>query len=326
MKTIIFRTAGGPGIGFGHYFRTYSLARAISSVNQNIKILFVINSDLVNQLAFSEFEYYISESFGEDISYIEKYSPILFVLDSYLANDDYLLKVKRLTKLMIFDDNNDIYDSSIPDIILNGNIHAKELNYKSNQNTIYLLGPEYLVMREEYWETKVIEYERKHSVLITTGGTDPFGVSYELLSHLKQAPFSKKVVIGPGYTDHLINRLEAIRDEKIELIYKPKSLIEYIRSSRVTLTAGGSTVYEVISLGTIPIIFSIADNQDIACRYFANSGVLYFGKHPHIDYTNLYNQLCCLMSSNTESNNYKDNNLIDGRGVYRVLEKIDSYL
>ena len=36
-----------------------------------------------------------------------------------------ILKDKRKTKLMLIDDNNDIYDTSIPDIIYNGTYMQK---------------------------------------------------------------------------------------------------------------------------------------------------------------------------------------------------------
>lgn len=324
MKTIVFRTMGGIGIGYGHFFRCYSLAKALKYFNKNLRVIFIINKELKDQLLGSEFEYLISESFEKDATIIEELKPQLFILDSYLSNNDYFTKVKKTTKLMIFDDNNDIYDSTIPDILLNGNIHAEGLDYKKNKNSLYLLGPKYLVMKEEYWQENTFNYEdkNKNGILITTGGTDPYEVSYNILANIKELPYKKRVIIGPGYEDGLIKKLEKVQDEKIELIYKPKSLKEYIMDSRVSITSGGSTVYEILSQKTVPIIFSMADNQDRACESFAKEGVMYIGKHPQIEYDTINGIISRLME---EKILYSKEifNLVDGKGVRRVLEVME---
>jgi len=53
----------------------------------------------------------------------------VFVLDTYLANDTYLSEIGKKCTLVLFDDNNDIYNTVIPDVIINGNFHAPALNY-----------------------------------------------------------------------------------------------------------------------------------------------------------------------------------------------------
>ncbi|TVY07205.1 PseG/SpsG family protein [Paenibacillus cremeus] len=324
MKTIVFRTLGGHGIGYGHFFRSVSLAKAFLNYDNKLNVVFIINSQLMDQLIYSEIDYIISNSFENDIEIIETLNPQLFILDTYLAKNDYLIKVKKISKLMIFDDNNDLYDSTIPDIVLNGNIHAGELQYKTNNNSLYLLGPKYLVMKEEYWKRSKYEnekYEHKNGILITTGGTDPFNISFHILNSIRQLPYMKRIVIGPGYEQDLIYNLEQIKDEKTELIHKPVSLCDYIRESIVVITAGGSTIYEVLSQRTMPIIFSIADNQDIACKYFLTLGISYIGKHPQIEYNDLNKEIIHLMD---QPNCYNDAifDLVDGRGAKRVIEVI----
>lgn len=325
LKTFVFRTAGGKGIGFGHFYRSFSLARALFKWGQNVKIIFMINRELVDRFVHSEFEYIVSESFGEDIAEIEELKSDLFILDSYLANNDYLAKVKKTTKLMIFDDNNDIFDSTIPDILLNGNIHAEGLIYRKNPNSLYLVGPKYLVMKEEFWGNNDIKYENKSGVLVTTGGTDPYHISYNLLMGLRQLSYEKRIVIGPGYEPDLIVKLEKAKDEKTELIYQPDSLCKYIRESKVAVTAGGSTIYEVISQHTIPIIFSMADNQDLACHSFADLGVVYIGKYPEISYDDLEYKLQKSMEESSTLSNESIFSLIDGQGAKRVVEMIFSF-
>jgi spore coat polysaccharide biosynthesis predicted glycosyltransferase SpsG len=325
MKTILFRTLGGKGIGYGHFFRTRSLATAFLQCNRNLNILFIVNKGLENHIVNSGFQYHISESFEEDINSIRQLKPDLFILDSYLANNEYLYEVKKISKLMIFDDNNNIYDSSIPDVVVNGNIYAKELDYKRNEDSLYLLGMEYLVMREEYWIESTFRYSTPYGILITTGGTDPYWLSYNIAINLKKFSSKKKIVIGPGYGSDLIAKLEEIKDENTELIYMPNSLKRYINESKIVITAGGSTIYEVLSQNVKPIVFSMADNQDMTCRSLADLGVLFLGKYPHIQYDNLGNYI--LKTENDHRRLWNERfSMIDGQGVFRVVNCLNHIL
>ncbi len=321
MKKVVFRIMGGHGIGYGHFFRSYSLAKAFKIFYPDLKVIFMINRELEDQFLDSEFEYLIIDSVSKDFDVVKNLNPQLFILDSYLLSNEYLLGMKRICKIMIFDDNNDVYDSNIPDILLNGNAHARDLNYTMNSNNLYLLGSKYLVMREEYWKEDTLEYEKKDEILITTGGTDSYDISYRLLVSLKDNPYKKKIIIGPGYKQDLIDKLEKINDENVELICKPRSLERYIKESKVAITAGGSTVYEVLSQKTIPIIFSIADNQDVICEYLERKGVLYIGKYPEIKYNAIDENIMTLMQENTYCHN--DIFIIeDGQGTTRIIEAI----
>ncbi|MDR7856909.1 hypothetical protein [Tissierella sp.] len=286
MKNIVIRVLGGKGIGYGHYYRCLSLATALRQVKEDTNIIFILNQELENLIKDTEFKYIISNKLEEDYMIMDKLNIDLIIFDSYLGNNDYLKKIKEKTKLMIIDDNNDIYDASIPDIIHNGNIHAERIGYSDIEGQLKLLGPKYLIMKEEYWEKQDEDIE-KDGVLITTGGTDDYGITVKIMDAIKNLDIKTRIIIGPGYHSDYIKNIEAIKTENMELIYKPSSIKKYIASSRIVITAGGSTVYEVLSQRSIPIIFSLADNQDLICKELGNMGVNYLGKHPRIDYDSL---------------------------------------
>lgn len=324
MKNIVIRTLGGKGkgkgIGYGHLYRCLSLAKAIRLLDKDIKIIFLINKELVGLLEDTKFDFILSNNLSEDFEIIDKLSIDLFILDSYLGDNEYLKKVKKKGKLMLIDDNNDIYDSSIPDIIYNGNIHAEGLGYPSVEGQLKLLGSKYLIMKEEYWEIKQDEDIQKEGILITTGGTDEHGVVVEIMDAIKDLDIKSKIIIGPGYSEDHIEKIEGMKTENMELIYRPSSLKEYISSSEIVITAGGSTVYEVLSQNSIPIIFSIADNQDLICKELRDRGLEYLGKYPDIEYTRLIETI-----EGSYGNYHFDEkilNLINGYGVKLVVEAI----
>lgn len=286
MKKMVIRTLGGKGIGYGHYYRCLSLAKAIRLLDKDINITFLINQELVDLMQDSKFDFIISNSLNEDFEIMDKLRIDLFILDSYLGDNDYLKRIKERSKLMLIDDNNDIYDSSIPNIIYNGNIHAESLGYPSTDGQLRLLGSKYLIMKEEYWGRRQFEDINKEGILITTGGTDQYEVAVEIINAIKNSDIKAKVriIIGPGYGEQYIQKITNVKTNNMELIYRPDSLKNYIASARIVITAGGSTVYEVLSQNSVPIIFSIADNQDLICKELSNRGIKYLGKYPDIDY------------------------------------------
>lgn len=321
MKKIIIRTFGGEGIGYGHFYRCLSLAKAINVINKDIDIVFLINQELKDLMANTDFNFIVSNNLNEDYEKINRFNINLFIFDSYLGDNEYLKKIKEKTKLMLIDDNNDIHDTSIPDIIYNGNIHAEKLGYIDSKNQLKLLGPKFLIMKEEYWNSSLNKNLSKDGILITTGGTDEYGISLEILKQIKDIDSKIRAIIGPGYKEEYIKKIEVIMNNNIELVYKPNSLKDYILSSKVVITAGGSTIYEVLSQKRIPIIFSIADNQDMICKELSNMGVEYLGKYPDINYLVLEEKIKGLQSKVIS----KDNiiyNLVDGNGAKLVASKI----
>jgi len=321
MKRIIIRTLGGKGIGYGHFYRSLSLAKAIKLLDTDINIIFVINDELVNLICNSEFDYIVANDLVEDMAILNNIKPLLFIFDSYLGTDAYLRNIKEKTKLMLIDDNNDVYDSRIPDIIYNGNIFAEKLGYSDTEGQLRLLGPKYLIMKEEYW-TNENNSAYKEGILVTTGGTDEYRVAIKLLESIKGLDSRVKVIIGPGYRDDYIKQIEELKSENIELVYKPSSLKSYINSSRIVLTAGGSTIYEVLSQRSIPIVFSIADNQDLVCKTLNHLGVEYLGKYPDIDYSRLAEAIDKLKVINAEDKYGSIFNLVNNNGAYLVANII----
>lgn len=321
MNDIVIRTLGGKEIGYGHFFRCLSLAKGIVFLEKYINIIFIINEELIELILNTSFKYAVSNKLNEDFNLIENMDIDLFIFDSYLGSNEYLRKIKKKTKLMLIDDNNSIYDSTIPDLLYNGNIFAQELKYINDKNQLQLLGSKYLIMKEEYWANKKEEYTNKDGVLVTTGGSDEFKVMIRIIEVLKPLDIKIKVVIGPGYNDDYIKEIEDIKSENVELIYKPASLKEYIESSKVVITAGGSTVYEVLSQKSIPIVFSIADNQDLMCSILNQMGVEYLGKYPNVAYTKLISTLKRVYNKDIDKDE-EYTNVITGQGTLMVAKEV----
>lgn len=322
MNKIAFRTNAGKDIGYGHVFRCLALAKALCRESDRLDIVFIINEEAVNIIVENGFNHIVSNNLQNDIEIIKNLEADLVVFDSYLANNEYLKRVKKVSKLMLFDDNNDIYDSRIPNILLNGNIHAEDLAYGEDQEIIRLLGMKYLVMNEKYWSSPPDKPMNKEGVLITTGGSDVFNISPQILSALCNTSLLKKVVIGPGFSKEIIAEINSVKDSNTQLIIHPNGLKDYIATSEYVITASGSTVYEVLSQKTIPIIFSLAENQNRIYNYFEEAGVTSIGIYPQIKYETLPDAVS--NSSKLDLSNLF--NRVDGKGAIRVAKEIIHFM
>jgi UDP-2,4-diacetamido-2,4,6-trideoxy-beta-L-altropyranose hydrolase len=323
MKTV-FRTNGGKNIGLGHIYRCLSLAKAIKNENEKVEITFISNKESSEIIKKNNYKFIGSNKFDEDdIRQIKKQKPDIIIFDSYLADDEYLNQLKEIAKLIIFDDNNDIYNSEIPDRIINGNIHAKKLNYSNKEK--HFLGPNYLVMREEYWydNDKTINSKQKESLMITTGGADFNRIMIKFIQSLKELKMNKKIIIGPVYEKEYIQKIEKEleNDDNYELIYKPKSLKKYIQSSDYVLTAAGSTIYEILTLNKTPIIYTLANNQKLIAKELENYGVINIGYYDEIKYSELKKEIEEIIKE--ENTKIKELfNLFDGQGAKRIAKEI----
>ena len=315
---IIFRTNFGKNIGMGHLYRSLSLAHAIKHLS-HAQILFIINkpTDIIK-----DFPYILSEKFdNKDIEIIKKQAPDIVIFDSYLATIDYLIQFHDITKLVMFDDNNDIYKKIPAHILINGNLHAKTLKYESLfGDTTFLLGPKYLVMKPEYWGHNLDLNISKDVISITTGGTDFYNLIPAFMRSLKSLKIKKRIIIGPAFEENEIREIELLKDDNYELIYKPISLKKYIETSKIVITAAGSTIYEILALHKFPVIYIIADNQEKIAKTLETYGILNLGWYRDIDWGNLEIVINKLL--NIQSINEKLYNLFDGKGALRSAREI----
>jgi len=323
---ILFRTNGGKETGLGHVMRCLSLAKALSVKCSEEAVIFRTNEEIRTLITENGFDFQPSEKYTQqEAEVIRAQNPKMILFDSYLADTDYLRTIKQNVLLVQFDDNNDIYTPVVADVVINGNIHAQNLEYESEtKKAKLLLGPEYLIMREEY--QKSIKEKKGNGIMITTGGSDFLNLMPKFIKALKDTEFQKRIIIGPAYTEEQIERIKRLtdRDQLVELVYKPKSLKKHIMDSEIVITAAGSTVYEVLRLKRIPIIFTLADNQKKIATALVKEKVVSLGDYKEIEFEKEF-IIKRIESAKKSENNYSDlYELFDGKGVFRVVEEINN--
>jgi spore coat polysaccharide biosynthesis predicted glycosyltransferase SpsG len=160
-------------------------------------------------------------------------------------------------------------------------------------------------------------------LMITTGGADFNKIMMKFIRSLKKLKMNKKLIIGPAYEEEYIQQIkkEIHNDDSYELIFKPQSLKKHIENSDYVLTAAGSTIYEILTLNKIPIIYTLADNQKLIAKELERYGTTNLGNYDKIQYDNLKE----VIEELTTKEDFKIKelfSLFDGQGAKRIAKEI----
>jgi len=260
MSIKIF-TEGGSGIGLGHISRCSSLFEEVEVrgleveffIYGNIENIDFLKGQLVKNINW------LTEDYLNN--YINKND--YCIVDSYLASKNfYTIISDKSNKALFIDDNARIkYPKGI---IVNPSLSIEGLNYPLNDESHYLLGAPYIILR-----TPFVNIDRDDAnkdvkeVLITMGGSDLRDLTPKILNRIcrKHPEIKFSVVIGNAF--HNVDIIESIKLNNIELYYNidadlMKSLM--LRTD-FAITAAGQTIYELLATRTPFIPIKIIANQ-----------------------------------------------------------------
>ena len=199
MKVFII-TEGGKNIGFGHITRCLSLYQTFEE--RGIKLKFIVNVD-------NDVEYLLKKVNYKIFNWLEEKNKLfgilkgadIVIIDSYLADISVYNTLSDLVKLPVYIDDNKRLD--YPDgVVVNGNIHAKKINYPKKDGITYLLGTKYTPLRKEFWEVPEKKIREKiESIMVTFGGDDAKNITPKILAFLneKYPNLFKNVIIGRAF-------------------------------------------------------------------------------------------------------------------------------
>jgi len=334
IGNIIFRCDASPHIGLGHLMRCLSLAEELTRRNNQCYFLSKTTEKTLIQKILKTKSTYLHLALDLNICNDAKKIIELSaekkinwtVIDHYDIDSDYLksLKTKKLQILSI-DDTAEIYYPS--DIVVNQNIGAKKLNFSADKNTRLLLGPKYVLMRDEILKReKKINNNKVKKILITLGGTDKDNFILTILKTLSHIDENIEYLVLLGHFNPFyacLKKYSKKTKQKIHLIKKPENIADVYLESDIAISAGGSTCYELAYYGIPNIIITIADNQlNIAKELDKKNVSIYIGRKEDFSSKKLSENILKLINDNSLRRKMRTNgmNLVDGKGKKRIVE------
>ncbi|RDY23316.1 UDP-2,4-diacetamido-2,4,6-trideoxy-beta-L-altropyranose hydrolase [Romboutsia maritimum] len=337
MKYIGIRADGDCNKGMGHIVRCTSIAKEFNA--RGIKPIFITKqNESVSDLLSSHNLQYInikSIDIKDEIKEIEKILKGLkincILTDSYWLSNEYLERLKMISKILISIDDNSLYEYP-SDIVINANIHAKDLNYKlKNKSCVTLLGTKYSILRKEFQDINPIEIKPNvDRILVSMGGVDVNNftpIALESLSKLKYNIIIDVVVSNVfKYKENLINI--AKKNNNINLIFNPINMKEVMEKCDLAISASGTTIYELGVLGVPTILIPQVDNQVNIAKKANDLGMMInLGKYNEIDLSKINKAVIRLINNiDIRAKMSKiSSSSIDSNGVINIVDEIIKY-
>jgi UDP-2,4-diacetamido-2,4,6-trideoxy-beta-L-altropyranose hydrolase len=285
MSVIALRVDGGKDIGMGHIMRTMALANDLKKKPENKEVFYITKNDptAVNKLKDNDFNVLVID---KDLSYekeIKKVKEIIenrevnkLITDSYEIDQNYLIEMRKVVDKLIT--VHDYAPFAFPShVVINGNAYAEDLDYKSYYgDTEFLLGTDYLLLREEFRNLPEVEVREKvQNILVTVGGYDMRNLTPKIIKALSELNLEEidnqyidkeklhiDVVVGPSFdnVDQMVSEVEKSSLD-ISLNFNVKKMSKLMIKSDIAISSGGSTLYELAVTKTPGLILLQADNQ-----------------------------------------------------------------
>jgi len=323
MGKIAIRADGNSSIGWGHLIRTQALAQQLEKLGAEVIFL---SQDPGNIKGFMAKALDNTADFDREDQTVGRVlhqeGADLLIVDSYAYEHVRLDRMRQLGWPIVYIDDLNRHPFDI-DYVVNGNLYAPQLDYQGSSR--FLLGPEYLLMREEFSEIAPRQVRaRVRDILLTFGAADPNNLTYKFLAMLINyggfTDLNWHVVLGPAF----INSAQVLElgCERTNIHYHHSPDIKRIMDlCDICISAAGSTTYELARCGVPSILIPAAENQVAVAREAQRQGMAL-----HVDLNRSMCEPCLFTPLENLISDYElrqkmaacGQELIDGRGAVRV--------
>jgi len=325
MKVFII-TEGSKNVGFGHITRCLSLNQAFEV--RKITPALIINGDNTIKDLLKGVNYQVINWLDEKSRLFKKVKDAdIAIIDSYLADISFYNTLSDLVRLAVYIDDNKRLDYP-KGVVVNGSIHAEELNYSKKDGIKYLLGHKYIPLRKEFWKVPEKKIKGKiESIMITFGGDDVRNMTPKILEFLREnyPELKKNVIVGKAFQN--IGEIKKNADKNTNVIYYPdvNKIKKVMLESDIAISAGGQTLYELARVGIPAIGICVAENQLRNVKGWEKTGFLeYVGWYNRDDILEkIKDAVECLKDVKVRKSKSKiAKKIVDGKGNLRIVDKV----
>jgi UDP-2,4-diacetamido-2,4,6-trideoxy-beta-L-altropyranose hydrolase len=292
-----------------------ALERIIKQYNVNVK---KINRNLNLR---DDLELLINFSKRNNIDWV--------ITDHYGIDSNYIKNVKQNGfRVLSMDDCAQMY--YVSDVVVNQNIGAEKVKIQADENTKLLLGPKYVMLRDELLiRNKRAGNKKVKKILVSLGGVDNDNYTLKIL----QSIFNNReilVILGP--LNYFYNEISSFAEKtkgNIKIEKSPENMADIYLQSDIAVSAGGSSCYELAYFGIPNVIVATADNQiKLAQELDERKISIFLGKKEIVKAEKIRGHVEKLKNdySLRKSMSQNGKKLIDGKGRVRIvdfMEKID---
>ncbi len=342
LPRLVIRADAGPQIGTGHFMRCLALGQGWMEARG--QVVFITASRSPALLGRARREGFRVRRLREPYPHLRDPEVVRealrsaarswAVLDSYTFDEAYQHAIVQAGHPVLTIDD----DARLPryevDAILNQNLNAASLRYRTRSNTRLLLGPAYVLLRREF--RRRIGRRRKvrkdaRRILVTLGGADPMNATTRVLEGLQAASlreFQVTVVIGPDNPhSQEISRVARRGSSPVRLLQGTDAIADLMALADLAIAGGGTTTWELAFMGVPTLSVVMAANQRELVENLDHAAVLKnLGWHDKLSADEVAAQVTRLARNAKEraQMSRRGTNLVDGRGVERVVHVLNA--
>lgn len=337
-QLLLFRADADIGMGTGHVMRCLALAEAW--MEEGGRAMFVCSSlpaPLAERIRLAGADLlFLPGSDAVDaealIEVARETGPHCVVVDGYQFYAEFESSVAGEFPVLWIDDyaHANVCSSRW---ILNQNLYACEDMYPGCGSGVrHLLGPDYALLRREFWETGLRRTSWRasaHKVLVSLGGADPANATCKVLDLFARipAPCLKITVLVGAANPHLdeIQRRQNTAPHVVTVLSNVRAVRSLMADSDLAVCAGGTTALEVLRTGLPCAMLVLADNQERVTASFAERGLaLNLGRDTNMSSEANESLLTELILDHERRREMgmAGQSVVDGAGCFRVLNEL----
>ena len=338
---IVFRVDATKNIGLGHLMRCFALAEELVKNKNTCYFISNIDSEkIVEKITKSKIileKISTSPNSNQDLNYLIDFSRNKnikwIVTDHYEIQSEYIKTLKDNNFYVLsIDDTSQTYYSS--DIVVNQNIGSEKLTFRSDKNIRLLLGPKYVMIRDEILKREKKRYQDDvKTILVTLGGMAYDTLTIKILRLLKKIIDDNVqiiVIIGPlnRVKSTLKSEVNRLSDSNFRFLFSPRTMLDLYLESDIAISAGGSSCYELSYFGIPNIIITIASNQlNIAKELDKENVSINLGGKEEFSSNIFKENILKLIDDNSLRKKMVENGkrLVDGNGKKRIVDVMNNF-
>lgn len=329
-RRLAIRADGATGIGVGHVMRCLAIAARWVQAGGSAR------------LACSAVPDSVADRYGAAGVAVERRSVWLpvdllagvdaVVVDLPTIKGDDLAAIAGGHAVLVTVDDMADRPSYPGDIVLNQNAHASAALYRGKTAARLCAGPSWCLLRPGFAERRAAGRtvaDRVSRILVVLGGADPRGYSAAVVTAVAEAASTvapaPEIVLVVGAANPALSPLQDLAGRlpvPTRVLHDVHDMPALIAASDMAVSAAGSTVWELATLGT-PMILGSQNASEIgpATALEAQGAALYLGPFELLRPEALTAAVKALLGDGGRrrrmSNAGRD--LVDGRGVDRLL-------
>ncbi len=262
--------------GMGHFFRSLLYAEHLKSIHEQFVILINWDERPVRILKEKNIPFRIVDYADESdwqTPIIEEYGADVWLQDKFETTAQMAWNIKNNSILLCVVDEFGP-GAELCDLHFAGMIYLTGHTVKGRK---IFKGAEYVILNPEIDKYRKLRTSISN-VIVSLGGSDPYGMTVEVVKELSKTNLSVEVVIGPDFDYR--KELEEANIRNYPVLQNIPSLIAEFSKFDFAITGGGVTCCEANSCG-IPVVIIANAPHEIHTGAFMQSkgGAIYAGSY-----------------------------------------------